>query len=83
MHKLNNIFIGDCLIVMEGGERSRDVWSYNILRAVISHNTSVSETLIICRCLEDKLSTLEKTDYERVTKAILNHVILPQKEFII
>ena len=48
---------------------------YNILRAVISANTSVDETLITCPCLEDKLSTLEKTEYQSVTKEIFEHII--------
>ncbi len=51
---------------------------YNTLRHIISANTFVDETLITCPCLEDKLSTLEKTEYESVTKEIFEHVIPSQ-----
>ncbi len=58
--------------------RTKYVGYYNILRAVISANTSVDETLITCPCLEDKLSTLDKTEYESVTKEIFEHIIPSQ-----
>ena len=63
------------LVFCHTATHTAKLFCYNILRAVISANTSVDETLITCPCLEDKLSTLEKTEYQSVTKEIFENII--------